>query len=434
MASSSCSVRPVSKRPAGAGDQASPPDAKRGIAATVAEHYNQLKETGRFDRNKSRIFHMRSFNNWIKSTLIAEAIKQANGVHAERQRQRQQDGDSDRSSSSRDRGLTVLDIGCGKGGDLRKYLIGRIGHLICTDIAETSLQQLRQRYDDIRDRNRFSMECFAADSTRDRLRLKYQNPRQLVDLVSVQFVLHYSFESLAQAEIMLRNISENLAPGGFWIGTTTDASELVHRARAANSPHFGNEVFSVTFQDDTILDPEKKVPLFGYKYDFHLDDCVNCPEFLLHFPTLEHMALKYGLRRVMKRNFADYFDDNVDNGWSLMMRMKGLELINRRNGSQRMTQTVGEYEHAEEWMREHDKETVLTLSKSEWEAITLYCIFAFQKFRRIGDPQDNSSDDDDEKEGEEDERDQTPEKQSRNKRRRDRSPEQEEEPDRKRRR
>ncbi len=38
----------------------------------VATHYNKLQECGLAERNKSRIVHMRNFNNWLKSVLIGE--------------------------------------------------------------------------------------------------------------------------------------------------------------------------------------------------------------------------------------------------------------------------------------------------------------------------------------------------------------------------
>jgi mRNA (guanine-N7-)-methyltransferase len=48
-----------------------------------------------------------------------------------------------------------------------------------------------------------------------------------LDLVSCQFAIHYSFESLPQAEQMLANVSSNLQPGGYFIGTTTDAKDIM---------------------------------------------------------------------------------------------------------------------------------------------------------------------------------------------------------------
>ena len=47
---------------------------------------------------------MRNFNNWVKSVLIRGYVQ---------------------------RGAIVLDLCCGKGGDLLKWKEGRIGYLIC---------------------------------------------------------------------------------------------------------------------------------------------------------------------------------------------------------------------------------------------------------------------------------------------------------------
>lgn len=74
--------------------------------------------------------------------------------------------------------LRVLDMCCGKGGDLLKWQKGNITYLICTDIADVSIQQCRERYNKITshdppERRSFRAEFIAADSTRDRLRERY---------------------------------------------------------------------------------------------------------------------------------------------------------------------------------------------------------------------------------------------------------------------
>lgn len=358
------------------------------ISAVVADHYNRLEEKGREAREGSRIIHMRSFNNWIKSMLISEALEQV------------------RASNGHNCRVTVLDIGIGKGGDLLKYKIGRITHLIGTDIAETSIEQCNERYQSMkvnprtgfRNHNLFTAEFKAADSTRDLLKDKvFRNPNIHLDLVSIQFVFHYCFESLPQAEMMLRNISSNLSIGGFWIGTTPNSYEIVKRARQANSRHFGNDVYSITFDDDTVLKKEdeddeeadSRIPLFGCKYNFHLDDVVDCPEFLVYYPALVKMAFKYGLRPVFWRTFEDYFEEKKETreGRQLLERMRVFSEYPPPNDPLRTAIDIKEYPTAEEHFLKHHR-TLGTISKSEWEVITLYNVFAFQKFRPISGEED----------------------------------------------
>lgn len=38
---------------------------------------------------------------------------------------------------------------------------------------------------------------------------------------------------------------------------------------------------------------EKQFPIFGAKYNFHLEGVVDCPEFLVYFPVLEKLVRLY---------------------------------------------------------------------------------------------------------------------------------------------
>ena len=81
--------------------------------SVVAKHYNDRKDVGLQERTQSRIFFLRNFNNWTKSVCIADAIQRL------------------RNSDPNAR-LTVLDLCCGKGGDLLKWKKGRISKLVCS--------------------------------------------------------------------------------------------------------------------------------------------------------------------------------------------------------------------------------------------------------------------------------------------------------------
>lgn len=62
--------------------------------------------------------------------------------------------------------VRVLDMCCGKGGDLFKWRKGNISHLICADLAGTSVEQCRTRYDDLKEnvnKDRSGYKIFTAE-------------------------------------------------------------------------------------------------------------------------------------------------------------------------------------------------------------------------------------------------------------------------------
>ncbi|XP_078047084.1 RNA guanine-7 methyltransferase [Augochlora pura] len=333
----------------------------------VAKHYNSIEDAGLSTRNQSRILYMRNFNNWIKGMLISEYINKSGKVHG---------------SSSR-----VLDICCGKGGDLMKWSKANVTHVVCADLAESSIEQCQQRYNDILNRSSnvrgfdpiFTAEFIAADCTKVRLREKYKDPSIQFDLVSCQFALHYSFESLEQAECMLRNASECLKTGGYFIGTIPNTYDLVSRWQKVDGNKFGNEVYTIEFLCD-----KEKPPLFGAKYNFHLEGVVNCPEFLVYIPLLCKIATKYGLELVKFERFDNYYERMKNEGRSLLGKIQALETYPPYHGVPLLGQPTRDYQHAVQYMQNlpgHRK--IGTLSKAEWEVISLYAAFAFKKTKIV---------------------------------------------------
>jgi hypothetical protein len=120
----------------------------RPVYEAVRQHYNEREERGRGARQESRIFRLRKFNNWIKSVLIAKFLP-----------------DQTEEEIDEDRGLFVLDIGCGKGGDLGKWQKQpTVQAYVGVDIAEVSVMHAEQRAAGLRGRRFstrfFSMDCF----------------------------------------------------------------------------------------------------------------------------------------------------------------------------------------------------------------------------------------------------------------------------------
>ncbi|KAK5966652.1 mRNA capping enzyme large subunit [Trichostrongylus colubriformis] len=179
----------------------------------------------------------------------------------------------------------ILDLACGKGGDLRKWKIANVDSVVMADVAQVSLNQAKERYDEMAQRERnglFPVEFVHADCSKESLKAKMVGVPEF-DLVSCQFALHYSFIDEESARTFLRNATETLRPGGFFIGTLPDADRIVWSARE-NDGEFRNEVCSVRYENKEEL---AQPPLFGAMFHFTLDSQVNCPEFLAYFPLVE---------------------------------------------------------------------------------------------------------------------------------------------------
>jgi mRNA (guanine-N7-)-methyltransferase len=294
----------------------------------VAKFYSTLKNPDIEERKESPIFHLRNFNNWVKSVLIRTYLKRLA------------------------RRSFVLDLCCGKGGDLLKWKEGGISHLVCADIAETSVEQCEDRYRSSKlARKRgglpFTAEFIVADCTRVRLKDRYNDSTMVFNLTSCQFSIHYSFESHEQAHMMLRNACECLRPGGYFIGTTVDSDELIHRLRNSDKGFIGNKIFTVTPH----IDMRHEIPLFGAQYHFHLHGVVDLPEYFVHFPLFVEMLKGFNMELEHSQNFYDFFNDHrsYTDDMDLMYKMQAMD---RKTG---------------------------TMSTDEWEAIGLYKVFVFRK-------------------------------------------------------
>uniref|UniRef100_A0A0N5A9G1 mRNA cap guanine-N(7) methyltransferase n=1 Tax=Syphacia muris TaxID=451379 RepID=A0A0N5A9G1_9BILA len=338
----------------------------------VADHYNLLPEKGITARLESRILYLRNFNNWIKSMLIKEFLE--------------------RLKKSGCNSPKVLDLCCGKGGDLRKWRNGNISHLVATDIAEVSLQQCRRRYLEMKERfydpRLFSAEFILADATKESIVNKLSDANIEFDLTSCQFSFHYSFETERQARQMIRNATERLKPGGYFIGTLPDADRIMYCIRKNGTGVFENEVLRLEYVNKKGLQTDDYVPpVFGASFQFRLDEQVNCPEYLVHFPVMVKLLDDCGLDLVYWKGFSDafnYFKQDSE-GQGLLRKMKALEAFPPTNnaktqgGQDEYCAVKAEIDELAKLNRSDGCPVVGTLSKSEWEVVNMYLVFAFQK-------------------------------------------------------
>lgn len=225
------------------------------INDVVRAHYNAVPERGRdWRKTDSRIKGLRSLNNWVKSCIIQKFAP-----------------DEDHTPGAFERGISsgnellILDIGCGKGGDLGKWQQApqTVELYVGLDPADISIDQAKERYRSMAQRDRHGgrggrgghyrrpqprlfearfhvKDCFGEPI--DELEIVRQvgftqsniSSDRGFDVVSMMFCMHYAFETEAKARQMLKNVAGSLKKGGRFIGTIPNSDVIGERVREFN--------------------------------------------------------------------------------------------------------------------------------------------------------------------------------------------------------
>ncbi|KAJ9198035.1 hypothetical protein DTO021D3_6170 [Paecilomyces variotii] len=342
----------------------------RGVSDVVRQHYNAVPERGReWRKTDSKIKGLRSFNNWIKSTIIQkfspdeEFLSRVTGT---------KDWAEDTAPPpAEEKRLLVVDLGCGKGGDLGKWQLAPqpVDLYVGLDPAEISIQQARDRYEGMRSgrgqrgrRNAgpiFHAEFYPKDCFGEwlgDLRIIQQvgidpnvGPGGSImssrwggggfDVVASMFTMHYAFESEEKARQMLRNVAGALKKGGRFLGVGPNSDVISarvaefhkkqkeHEAAKKESaeapedgevedfpqyPEWGNSIYRVKFPGPT---PEDGVfrPPFGWKYSYFMEEAVEeIPEYVVPWEAFRALTEEYNLELQYRRPFLDIWKEEKD--------------------------------------------------------------------------------------------------------------------------
>lgn len=273
----------------------------------VREFYNtQTFHSRRSKRNESPIYRLRSFNNCIKYILINKYGKP---------------------------GGSVLELGCGKGGDLSKWGMVGTRQFVGIDLSDESIREAIKRY-----RNgRYDFQAVFATGDAFNVELpeilsqfSLEEVSYLqFDNVSMQFCMHYAFSSEKNVLNMLKNVSRSLKVGGMFVGTIPSSDFIKWKIKkllkqkdnnndddstSTTGKGWGNSLYSVTFPDLGCYDAEKDgfIEPFGNVYNYYLKDAVdNVPEYVVPFEKFRSMCEEHGLELRYKKNFFDMFNKEV---------------------------------------------------------------------------------------------------------------------------
>jgi mRNA (guanine-N7-)-methyltransferase len=272
-----------------AADAGSGAGAGRGEEEMVRKHYNGIRDAGVQSRQGSQILRLRDFQNWVKAKLLERAYT----VAGER-------------GGRRDR---VLDLCCGKGGDLHKHYRNGAAYVAGFDIAEGSIADACARVTEMQRtswaKHPMQVELHACDVFSHPVAPLLRQPAAEFDIVSCQFAAHYAFSDEAHVRMLLRNVSERLRVGGVFAGTTLSSDAILNAVRASpDRRSYRNSICSIKF--DSSVDTLSRASVYGVRYYFWLVEAVdNVPEYLVHLDSFANLAAEYGLKLLSHPSFRD---------------------------------------------------------------------------------------------------------------------------------
>ena len=192
---------------------------------------------------------MRGYHNWIKSIIIYTYCSPLF-----------------ENKNSEKRRSSVLDLGCGKGGDLLKWYHARVGDYVGTDPdyhgIYSSVDGAVSRYNEMKKKfpDFGKITWIQADSSvpltvkaqetkiqnmtqenKDLIEKTFKNKK--FDIISAQFTIHYLFDSKESIASLIENINNYLKVGGYVILTLFDAKQIIEKLENKNT-------FTTFYTDD----------------------------------------------------------------------------------------------------------------------------------------------------------------------------------------
>lgn len=266
---------------------------------------------------------MRKYHNLIKSKLIESVttkIKSGQEKHY----------------------VNLLDISCGQGGDINKWISSKINYVLGIDLSAPNIIEAKSRFDNSINKKNITINFIHGDSTQNIINgdaaKTSQSKQELKNImmslgglnafhiVSCQFAIHYFTKSQEILENVLQNVTDNLMPGGYFIGTTLDGKQVFDKLKTNNkiegkkpNPKKPNAppitIWSIEkkYNDDELKNTGQEISV----YNVNIGQEIN--EYLVNFGFLIEIAKKYSLELIEIKSFKDLKDESnktaIDQMW-----------------------------------------------------------------------------------------------------------------------
>jgi hypothetical protein len=255
---------------------------------------------------------LRSFNNFVKSLLIGGA---------------------------RFAGDSLLDLSCGRGGDLYKWKASKYNRIVGLDYSRNGIENLNPEFGaygrllSLRSKGdewakTKDIKFFWADTSK-MTTSRYPNGicnatkkleavealKTKFNVITSFFTAHYYFENRMKIRGFMQNIHDNITNNGYALITTFDA-EVVNKA--LENIKKGNSIRGLVDKSyvwEIRKDYKKNVAMVGDESSVGLQISVKfesisdefIPEWLVHKEYLQHVASQYGLVLISPEEAMDKF-------------------------------------------------------------------------------------------------------------------------------
>lgn len=157
---------------------------------------------------------MRRFHNWVKEHVLCEEVKRLRRVVKI-------------GTGGGTTPLTLLDYGCGFGGDLAKWVRAGIPHAIGVDPSEEAVREALRRHDNTQLPSSYPHTyCFLHE--KEPVRWLKTLPDDCLDMVTCHFAIHY-YDRTGQKEL-LQEVYRVLSPRGALMLSFMDGRKIMcHR-------------------------------------------------------------------------------------------------------------------------------------------------------------------------------------------------------------
>lgn len=254
------------------------------------------------DKNglNSGITNLRKFHNLIKNELIIY-------------------------NSINTKSKSLLDIACGRGGDIHKWIQAKLNYIFAFDNHSESIyseinkgstfdgaigrfKQIKATYKGKIPYMKFQhIDILSKDAL---LKINNSDSSRIYDIVSCQFAFHYFCKDASSMEHVLSIISKKLKKDGLFIGTATDGDLIYNILEQGdvniplltllkNSKEETNYYFYITETNNTLSNSNIR------KNYFEIQGVSS--EFYLFKQKFKELAAKYNLELIEYKSFYDWY-------------------------------------------------------------------------------------------------------------------------------